>query len=390
MIGVRPGTYSVRVSLIGYGTTVVENVRVQIDQTTDLDFDTRRGGLRRRGDRRRGRAAARPTRPHLVVRRRSRQSSWRRCRSSRFRTSSTFRPASSTATFAAAAPARSPTSWTASPSTTCTTSRSRSRSRTTPSRKSRSSPGPSTPSTGRRSPASSTSSRRTAGDATRLALSGYGGDYAHARDTDLFQRRSSALSPTGERYEVQGSAQRPRPGLGDRLTFFASGRFVRNGGYLYGRRVVQPITRRPDEGQHGRGRRARRSSSPPSETARYASMNWSQQTTGQLKLTARVSSADGSRSTASSSATRARTTTTSSATTPTADRRSTATRGRFTATYTARPLEHDASSKSREPSSTTASMRPSTTTRSTRAIRPMTPCAQLGGNFSLLPRRRQA
>ena len=37
VLGVRPGTYSVRVSLIGYGTTVVENVRVQIDQTTDLD-----------------------------------------------------------------------------------------------------------------------------------------------------------------------------------------------------------------------------------------------------------------------------------------------------------------------------------------------------------------
>ena len=38
IVGVRPGTYSVRASYVGYTPQTVENVRVQIDQTTTIDL----------------------------------------------------------------------------------------------------------------------------------------------------------------------------------------------------------------------------------------------------------------------------------------------------------------------------------------------------------------
>ena len=37
ILNVPPGTYKVRISLLGYATTTIENVRVNIDQTTNLD-----------------------------------------------------------------------------------------------------------------------------------------------------------------------------------------------------------------------------------------------------------------------------------------------------------------------------------------------------------------
>ena len=37
VVGVRPGTYDVRVSYVGYAPQTVEGVRVRIDQTTALD-----------------------------------------------------------------------------------------------------------------------------------------------------------------------------------------------------------------------------------------------------------------------------------------------------------------------------------------------------------------
>ena len=123
------------------------------------------------------------------------------------------------------------------------------------------------------------------GDATyRGSASGYVGDYLSTR-TDQFQNLG-AISPTGS-YEVQGAVSGPIPTLGDRLTFFTSGRFVRDSGYLYGRRVVQPISASPGEGQMVEvdGREV---FVPALGDNSYASMNWSQQATGQGKLTLRL------------------------------------------------------------------------------------------------------
>jgi outer membrane receptor protein involved in Fe transport len=114
--------------------------------------------------------------------------------------------------------------------------------------------------------------------------SGYLGDYLSTR-TDQFQRLGD-VSPTGA-YEAQGALSGPVPGLGERLTFFTSGRFVRNNGYLYGQRIVQPISAGPSEGRMVEidGREV---FVPALGDSSYVSMNWSQQATGQLKLTARL------------------------------------------------------------------------------------------------------
>lgn len=115
------------------------------------------------------------------------------------------------------------------------------------------------------------------------SFSGYTGDYL-TTDTDLFQR-AGRISPS-DLYEMQGTLSGPVPGFGEALTFFASGRFVRNEGYLFGRRIVQPVSASEDEGTFveidGRSVFV-----PALGDSSYVPMNWNQQATGQLKLTAR-------------------------------------------------------------------------------------------------------
>lgn len=116
------------------------------------------------------------------------------------------------------------------------------------------------------------------------SFSAYAGDYATTH-TDLFQRIDQ-LSPAGA-YEAQGTLSGPVPVLGDRVTFFASGRYVHNDGYLYGLRVVQPVSAPQGQGEQvlidGRNVFV-----PALGDSSYAPMNWSEQTTGQFKLTARL------------------------------------------------------------------------------------------------------
>ena len=121
-------------------------------------------------------------------------------------------------------------------------------------------------------------------DTYEASLSAYAGDYGTGR-TELFER-PRAFSPLGN-VEANGAVGGPVPGLGDRLTFFASGRAVRNGGYLYGRQVVTPTyastgDRVPVEAN------GRTVFVPGLGDSTLASLNWSQQETANLKLTARV------------------------------------------------------------------------------------------------------
>ena len=116
------------------------------------------------------------------------------------------------------------------------------------------------------------------------SLAAYAGDYGTGRD-ELFER-PSAFDPLAN-VEANGSLSGPVPGLGDRLTFFASGRAVRNGGYLFGRQVVTPTyastgDRIPVQA-HGRTVFV-----PGLGDSTLASLNRSEQTTAQLKLTAQV------------------------------------------------------------------------------------------------------
>ncbi|GIV60517.1 MAG: hypothetical protein KatS3mg043_1606 [Rhodothermaceae bacterium] len=116
------------------------------------------------------------------------------------------------------------------------------------------------------------------------SFSAYVGDYATTA-TDLFTY-TDRLSPT-DTYEVQGSLSGPVPGLGERLTFFASGRFFHNEGHLYGQRIVRPVG--PEQGT---GKTVvidgREVFVPAFGDSAYVAMNWGEQATGQLKLTARL------------------------------------------------------------------------------------------------------
>ncbi|HLA64223.1 MAG TPA: TonB-dependent receptor [Rhodothermales bacterium] len=125
---------------------------------------------------------------------------------------------------------------------------------------------------------------RDGGEDYEVSLSAYGGDYGTTR-TELFDRPNN-FSPLGNA-EVNGSLSGPLPGLGSRLSFFASGRYVRNDGYLFGQRIVQPIYAPTNEREpvlfDGRTVFV-----PGLGDSTYASMNWSEQATAQLKLTARL------------------------------------------------------------------------------------------------------
>ena len=125
---------------------------------------------------------------------------------------------------------------------------------------------------------------RDGGQRYESSLAAYGGDYGTSR-TDLFQRPST-FSPFGAA-EVNGSVSGPVPGLGRRLTFFASGRAVRNDGYLYGRQVVSP-TYATQADRIPVSFDGRTVYVPGLGDSTLASLNGSQQQTLQLKLTGRV------------------------------------------------------------------------------------------------------
>ncbi len=115
-------------------------------------------------------------------------------------------------------------------------------------------------------------------------LNAFAGDYV-TTNTDLFANLGD-LSPAGT-YDVQGTLGGPFPGLGERLTFFASGRYTDSEGYLYGRRVVQPTSASEDEGTFvdvdGRSVFV-----PALADSAFVPMNWGRQATGQLKMTTRL------------------------------------------------------------------------------------------------------
>lgn len=283
VLGIRPGTYSVRVSLVGFGTTVVENVRVQIDQTTTLDVTLGEQAIEG------AEVVVRAERP-LVE---------------RDRTSS---QASVSADELAALPVQSfqdvvnlqagvvdghfrggrtgevaylvdgvPVNDVYDQSFAFQVENQAIQEVQVIS-------GTFNAEYGQAQSGVVNIVTRDGGDRYAASVSAYGGDYATTR-TDLFER-PNAFAPLGNA-EVNGSVSGPVPGLGDRLTFFGSARAVRNGGYLYGRRVVQPVYAPLNErvpvvvGD-------RTVYVPALGDSSYASMNWSEQTTGQLKLTARV------------------------------------------------------------------------------------------------------
>lgn len=127
---------------------------------------------------------------------------------------------------------------------------------------------------------------RDGGSTFEGSLNGYVGGYA-TTDSDLFEGASGLGT-----YETQGTLSGPI--WGDKLTFFASGRLVRDDGWLYGRQVVLPVytglTDVTTIQAYGRDVRVpiNPDGSPALGDSSLASMSWSEQTTGQLKLTAKL------------------------------------------------------------------------------------------------------
>lgn len=122
------------------------------------------------------------------------------------------------------------------------------------------------------------------GDTYHGSINAFVGDYVTA-GTDVFQHAGD-INPTGT-YDVQGTLSGPVPGLGGRVTFFASGRHIDSEGYLYGRRIVQPVSANEDEGEFvdvdGRSVFV-----PALGDSAIVPMNWGRQTTFQGKLTTRL------------------------------------------------------------------------------------------------------
>jgi outer membrane receptor protein involved in Fe transport len=76
-----------------------------------------------------------------------------------------------------------------------------------------------------------------AGDEYEMNFSGYTGDYLSSRNI-LFENIDN-ISP-GDLYNFQGSLSGPIPGASSLLKFFASGRYHKDNGYLYGKRIFNP------------------------------------------------------------------------------------------------------------------------------------------------------
>lgn len=75
------------------------------------------------------------------------------------------------------------------------------------------------------------------GDNYKFNFSAYFGDYVSSR-SDLYENISN-ISPTGVS-NLQGTFSGPIPGSGELLKFFISGRYFRDEGYIYGKRVFNP------------------------------------------------------------------------------------------------------------------------------------------------------
>jgi len=76
-----------------------------------------------------------------------------------------------------------------------------------------------------------------AGDDYKVDISGYMGDYVSSH-SDIFQNIDD-VNPT-DVYNVQGNISGPVPGLENLLKFFISGRYNYDDGYIYGERVFKP------------------------------------------------------------------------------------------------------------------------------------------------------
>ena len=284
ILSVRPGTYSLRVSLLGFGTTVVENVRVQIDQTTTVDVSLGEAVIE--GEE----VVVRAVRP-LVE---------------RDRTSS---EASISAEELAALPVQSfqdvvnlqagvvdghfrggrtgevsylvdgvPVNDVYDQSFAFQVENQAIQEVQVIS-------GTFNAEYGQAQSGVVNIVTRDGGEAYAGSVAAYLGDYATGR-TELFER-DQAFSPVGN-YEANGSVSGPVPGLGRTLTFLATGRAVRNGGYLYGRRVVQPVYAPTNERVPVQvAGRDVPVYVPALGDSSLTSMNWSEQETLQLKLTAR-------------------------------------------------------------------------------------------------------
>jgi len=112
-------------------------------------------------------------------------------------------------------------------------------------------------------------------------LSAYIGDYVTTR-TGHFQNTQS-ISPS-DIYDIQGSLSGPVPLMGEHLTFFFSGRRVEDEGYLYGRNIVRPVDQDAETARTVNVDE-REVFVPQMGDSTFNAMNWSEQSTLQLKLT---------------------------------------------------------------------------------------------------------
>lgn len=283
ILSVRPGTYTVRVSLIGYGTLLVENVRVRIDQTTDLDVELREEGIQS------AEVVVRAERP-LVERDRTSSSASVSAEELEALPVQSFQDVVNLQAGVVDGHFRGGRTGEVAylvdgvPVNDVYDQSFAFQVENQAIQEVQIISGTFNAEYGQAQSGVVNIVTRDGGARYEASLSAYGGDFATTR-TDLFER-SSAFSPLGNA-EANGSLSGPVPGLGDRLTFFASGRAVRNGGYLYGRRVVQPVYA-PTDQRIPVAVGDRTVYVPALGDSTLASMNWSEQQTAQLKLTARV------------------------------------------------------------------------------------------------------
>ncbi|MBQ89744.1 MAG: TonB-dependent receptor [Acidimicrobiaceae bacterium] len=283
VIGIRPGTYSVRISAIGYGTQVVENVRVQINQTTDLDATL----------------AQETTETEEVVVRAERPIVQRDLTSSSASISSEELEALPVQSFSDVVNLQAgvveghfrggrtgevaylvdgvPVNDVYDQSFAFQVENEAIQEIEVIS-------GTFNAEYGQAQSGVVNIVTKDGADDYAISVGAYAGGYATG-DSDLFERPST-LSAT-DNVEANGSVSGPVPGFGSRLTFFASGRVVRNDGYLYGRRVVQPVYA-PTNERIPVPVDGRTVYVPALGDSSLAALNWGEQATAQLKLTGRV------------------------------------------------------------------------------------------------------
>lgn len=115
-------------------------------------------------------------------------------------------------------------------------------------------------------------------------LSTYTGDYLTTK-TDIFQNLG-VITPT-HIYDIQGNLSGPVPLFNDNLRFFFSGRKAYDQGYLYGQRIVEPVGQSDSTGQFV-SIGGRQVYVPEFGDSSYVPMNWSEQNTLQFKLTSLI------------------------------------------------------------------------------------------------------